>query len=240
MFAISSCTRDENNVDPNTVTSEEGYAKGKVVDVKGNPLQGAKIVVDNTMIYHSNALGTSDNNGVYKIQLPKVGTFMISATIRKVYNGQEFDLPLHPDIYEPFSIAGAVVNFQWKMTGKKPLEENGYYGGTVHINKSLNSTIYDSENIEFTLVPVGKLIDGSEGKTLKLKHGKPYSDDYGYLVDIPIGRYKISGEYSSDGVRFPVKLRDHFSDDRYVNELVFDFEASTIWGDNAAFISYEE
>jgi hypothetical protein len=238
MLIALACTTQEPSPDGNA--PEDGYTTGKVTGTDGSPLSGVKVVVDNTMIYASYAIGTSDGDGNYKIQLPKVGTFMASAHIVRKYNGREYEFDLHPDVYEEFSINGAVRNFQWKLSGKRPVEAQGYYGVTIEVNKAILSSIYDSENIEFTLVPVGNLIDGSKGKTLKMKHGAPYSSDYGKLVDIPLGRYKMTAYYNGEAGKMPLKLRKHFSEDAYEDEITIDFEPETMWGDNIAFISYSE
>ncbi|MCE7065305.1 carboxypeptidase-like regulatory domain-containing protein [Dyadobacter sp. CY326] len=239
LFIALACTETD-GPEPDETAAVDGYATGKVTNTDGSPLAGVKIVIDNTMIHASYSLGNSDEKGNYKIQLPKVGTFMASAHITKQYNGKEYEFDLHPDVYEAFSIDGAVRNFQWKLTGKRPVEAQGYYGVTIEVNKAILSGIYDSENIEFTLVPVGNLIDGSKGKTLKMKHGQPFTNDYGKLVDIPLGRYKMTAYYKGEAGEGPLKLRKHFSEDAYEDEIIIDFEPSTMWGNNIAFISYTE
>lgn len=240
MLLMAVACTETDGPSPDEVGAQDGYATGKILNTDGSPMTGVKVVVDNTMIYASYSIGTSDEKGNYKIQLPKVGTFMASAHITKKYNGREYELDLDPDVYEEFSIHGAVRNFQWKLTGQRPVEAQGYYGVTIEVNKALMSSIYDSENIEFTLIPVGNLIDGSKGKTLKMKHGEPFTNDYGKLVDIPLGRYKMTAYYNGEGGKGPLKLRKHFSEDDYENEITIDFEPSTMWGNNIAFISYSE
>jgi hypothetical protein len=239
IILLGNACDSEKDPGPDGNKPEEGYAVGKVTNADGSPLKGVEIVVDNTMIYNSYALGRSDENGNYKIQLPKVGTFMASARIKKEYNGEVYELDLDPDVYEEFSIDGAVRNFTWKMTGRRP-EGEGHYGATIEINKSVTSLVYDSENIEFTLTPVGNLIDGSKGKTLKLKHGAPFSKDYGRIVDVPLGRYKMTAYYNGDEGKMPLKLRKHFSEDEYEDELTIDFEPENIWGKNIYILSYTE
>jgi len=234
----NACTDDE-NPSPDEVRPEKGYITGKVTNTDGSPLKGAKIVADNTMIYASYSLGTSDENGKYKIQLPGVGTFMTSAQVVREYNGKRYELDLDPDVYEELSIDGGVRNFNFKLTGRRP-EGVGYYGATIEVNKAIMSSIPDSENIEFTLEPVGNLIDGSKGKTLKLKHGAPYSEDYGRIVDVPLGRYVMTAYYNGDEGKMPLKLRKHFSEDNYESELTIDFEPSNMWGRNIAIISFSE
>lgn len=227
----AACTTDD---EPGTEGGgKKGYATGKVTDTQGNPMKGVEVVIDNTMFHASYSLGSTDANGNYQIQLPSVGTFMASAQIVKEYNGRRYEQDLDVDVYEAFSIDGAVRNFQWKLTGERP-EGEGFFGATIGINKALYSVIYDDENIEFTLTPVGNLIDGSKGKQLKMKAAN------GYLEDIPLGRYEMTAYYNGEAGKMPLKLRDHFSDDEYGSTLVIDFEPSTIWGRNSFYISYTE
>ncbi|MCF0071872.1 carboxypeptidase regulatory-like domain-containing protein [Dyadobacter sp. CY261] len=235
---VAACTTDD---EPGVGAqgSKQGYATGKVTDTKGNPIKGVEVVIDNTMFHASYSLGNTDANGNYEIQLPKVGTFMASAQIVKEYNGRRYEMDLAPDVFEAFSIDGAVRNFQWKLTGERP-EGEGFFGATIGVNKALYSSIYDEENIEFTLTPVGNLIDGSKGSTLKMKSGKPYSKNYGYLVDIPLGRYEMTAYYNGENGKTPLKLRNHFSEDEYESTLMIDFDPSTMWGRNAFYISYLE
>src|SRR5690606_33968835 len=130
------------------------------------------------------------------------------AWLNKDYNGKTYKLYLHPDQTSGFTDEGSVVNFTWKIKGKKSQPLVNYYGGIILIDKIPGSTLYDSENIEFTLVPQGTLIDGSQGETIKIRHGQPGADEYGRLVDIPIGRYKISAVHLPENK--PLKLRNQY------------------------------
>ena len=53
----------------------------------------------------------------------------------------------------------------------------------------------DTDYVELTLVPVGPLIDGSAGHTLR-GFGERTGDGPA-IVDVPLGRYTISGRYLS-------------------------------------------
>jgi len=177
-YSCQACGDEDTGVDP--VGSEEGYATGKVTDTNGNPIAGASISIDNTMFYNSNIITMTNTNGTYKEKLATVGTYNVTATLTKELNGKLYTLDLHPEKYEIMSNAGGVRNFQLKLTGRKA-DGLGYYGATVGINAAVGSYIYDSENIEFTLEPVGKLIDGSTGKTLVMSRypfgSLPYQGD---------------------------------------------------------------
>lgn len=231
-----SCSDD----DSNTGEKKEGYATGKVVDGTNNPIPGATVRIDNTMFYNSNTIVTTDSGGFYETELATVGTYNVTAVYKKELNGQIFTVDLHPEIDEIMSNAGGVRNFQWKLTGKK-VDGLGYYGGSISINSDVGSNIFDSENIEFTLVPVGKLIDGSTGETIVMKEGAPFTPDYGYLVDIPLGRYIISAMYTKEDGEVPLRIRKKFDGTSvYATEFELDFEPETSVGKNMAIIEYDE
>lgn len=226
---------------PDDSQKELGYALGKVVDTQGKPMQGVEIVVENTMIYNSSLVVFTDAKGFYSVKLPQVGTFSASASIKRSLNGKTYTLALHPDNPEEFSIDGAIRNFEWKLTGPKGSAAQGRYGATVSLNKYVLSQVYDSENIEFTLVPKGQLIDGSVGKTLIVRPGQPHTQEYDYLTDIPLGRYEMTAVHKSNGSSVPLRLGKQFDDETaFRTVLQLDFEPQTMWGDNLAIIQYSE
>lgn len=237
LFVLLSCSKKGDEGTGNG--PDKGYASGKVTNKDGSPYPGVQIVIDNTIFYNSYVLATSDAQGLYKVKLPAVGTFLATASIEKTYNGKKYTLEFDPDNIDAFSIDGAVRNFSFKLTGARP-DGLGYYGGTIAVDKDVLSEIYDSENIAITLVPVGPLIDGSAGQTLTLKTGAPGSATNGKLVDVPIGRYNASAEYISGSIRKPLKLQNRVTNGPFSNTLQIDFEPSIIWGTNIAVIGYKE
>lgn len=226
-----SCSKD------NSTGSEvqRGYATGHIQDAKGRPIKGASVVANNTLVGNNNPAGVTDDNGNYKIQLPIVGTYHTSATIRREFNGKTYELNLRPDTENEFSNEGAVRNFEWRLSGKMEHEEEGYYGASMVINTEIGSLIIDNSQVEFKLVPQGKLIDGSDGATLTMKGGLPNTRDYGAVKDIPLGRYLVTAIFKSGTGNVPVKLRNLFSyDDPYTPSLIVNFEPSTLYGNNIA------
>jgi hypothetical protein len=241
MFLIVSAACERDNPDPDGVKVDRGYASGKVVDTQGRPLKGAEVVIENTMIYNSSLVVFADAKGFYKVKLPQVGTFAASASIKRKLNDKTYSLSLHPNNDEEYSIDGAVRNFEWKLTGARGSEMQGHYGATVSLNKFVLSQVYDSENIEFKLVPKGALIDGSAGKTIVLRPGQPHTQDYDYLTDIPLGRYEMTAIYKGNGQNIPLKLGKQFDDDSAFRTILqLDFEPQTMWGNNLAIIQYSE
>jgi hypothetical protein len=237
VFIALSCskTKDGSNNEP-----QNGYVKGKVVDSKGTALKDVTILIDNTIIYNSYLSAVTAADGSYQIKLVN-GAWIAYAEMNVPYNGKTYKVNLHPDNAAGFGIEGAVRNFSWKLTGQKPTPLTGHYGGTIIIDKYVQSSIYDSENIEFTLTPVGKLIDGSDGQVITTKHGQPSTDTYGKLVDIPIGRYAITAVYTSSTGNVPLKLRNKLNTSTgFTNSLQVDFEPTSSVGNNMAVLEYYE
>ncbi|GAB3315385.1 hypothetical protein GCM10027299_04500 [Larkinella ripae] len=199
-----SSSDDEPQADGQTA----GYLSGRVTDSQGKPLPGVTVLADNTLLYNSHLETSSDAGGNYRIKTPN-GSFRAIAQIRKTYNGKSYTLYLKPD--NPAAFAGdegAVRNFQWQLSGEHPDQSGLFYGGDVSLNKDLMSDLYDIENVAFTFTPVGPLIDGSEGKPLRLKSGEPNTEFYGRLPDVPIGRYRITAVHQPSGAVVMVKNRN--------------------------------
>ncbi|WP_300598441.1 carboxypeptidase-like regulatory domain-containing protein [Niabella sp.] len=216
IVTLMSCKKDGGATE-----SETGYATGKVVDTQGKPLSDVAITIENTLTgTYVSYVGKTGADGTYKIKIGKVGTYHANAYLVKSYNGKSYRLPLHPDNDEVFSNAGAVRNFQWKLSGAMP--EDGYYGAHIELIGELGMDI-DEQSIEYTLTPVGKLIDGSDGKVLTLHTGQPNTPAYNKLTDIPIGRYTLAAVYVKNGQRQPLRLKYTLGSSGYQSGLTIDF-----------------
>ncbi|XVQ87504.1 carboxypeptidase-like regulatory domain-containing protein [Microbispora siamensis] len=147
---------------------EPGVLKGRVVDAQGRPIEGAEIVADNQLLYNSNEVVRTGGDGLYRVATDVRATFHASGTVIRRYNGQEYTLSLAPDDDAPFAgPSGAIRNFTWRLTGKKP-DDLGFYGGKVLFRLDLNDQInagafLDDEKVRLTLTPDGPLIDGLTG-----------------------------------------------------------------------------
>lgn len=224
IVTLSSCKKSEGKEGGNAV-AEKGYATGKVVDTKGKPLANVQITIENVLPGASNSyLGKTDAQGLYRIKVGTVGEYHASAYHDVNYNGISYSLPMHPDNDAVFSNEGAVRNFVWKLSG--PMYSGGHYGSNITLNADLYLDLEDNHNIEYTLTPVGKLIDGSDGQVLVLHSGLPNTENYLRLLDIPIGRYTITAAYVKNGTRRPMKLKltDDFSGP-YQSSLTINFPA---------------
>lgn len=223
LVTMTSCKKNDNG--GGQAVAEKGYATGKVVDTKGKPLANVEVTIENVLPGASNSfIGKTDANGLYKIKVSPVGQYHASAYHTVNFNGITYELPMHPDNDEVFSNEGAVRNFEWKLSGK--MYSGGHYGSNITLNEDIYLELEDNYNIEYTLTPVGKLIDGSDGATLTLHSGLPNTENYQKLLDIPIGRYTISAAYVKSGTRRPMKLK--FTDDfsgAYQSSLTINFPA---------------
>ncbi|PYE50531.1 carboxypeptidase-like regulatory domain-containing protein [Deinococcus yavapaiensis] len=192
----------------------------------GQPIQGVDVYADNTLHYNMNAVGTTDKQGRYTITLPKneIGTWRGGARLSREYHGTVYEFQLVPGDRSEFATRiGAVRDFTWQLTGKRP--DGGYYGGTLWMYGAVNAPGFDLSRVEVTLTPVGAIIDGSPGKVVK-----------GFLVgsqlrDIPIGRYKVSARYVPENGAPQTVLIGARNPSNYELSMTSDFRRSNTIGD---------
>jgi hypothetical protein len=185
-------------------TVEPGYVKGTVRDMAGNPLAGAVVFMDG---YDENNIQyTTQADGNYRLRL-QPGAYRALGWLYRQWDGQNFKLDLAVDTTDTLNDAdGAVRNFTWKLSGPKLPPDMGGYGAFVYAQiESGEYWVEDQENITFTLTPK-ELIDGSTGEVIVRQGGAPRTEAYGKILDIPIGRYVITGIYAPPGMK-PQTLR---------------------------------
>lgn len=201
--------------------AEKGYATGKVVDGTGTAIDGAKVVLDNTVFYASYIHGSTNEEGIYKIAVQQ-GSWQTFAYIDKIYNGQTYTMELFPDKIDSFTEEGGVRNFIWKLEGRMPWEAESYCGGTVELTQDFGF-YEDEKDIELTLTPSGPLIDGTTGRTLTLRYGEEKWKHRSNLEDIPIGRYKVTAKLKKNGTSVPLKIDDWYNRDGLESDFRLDF-----------------
>jgi hypothetical protein len=221
LLSFCACEKDdENNPDPGGDDPQKGFVTGKVTDSEGRGMEGIQVYFDNTVYYNSGFSTTTGPGGAYSSEIPYAGAYRAYAEMRHTYNDRVFEIEFHPENFDSFNDGGAVRNFQWKLTGEKPSNPGTYYGGEIWINPDPESNIYDRENVQLTLTPVGPLIDGSAGQTLQRSCGAPLTDWYAKIKDVPIGRYEITAVHLPTGT--PLKLRE-FYPEPYQDAITLDF-----------------
>lgn len=230
------CSDSDDPKDPKSQDSESGYVKGTIVDARGQPLPGVSVIIDNTIFTNTYVNTVTDEKGEYRINVPHVGVWLAYAQYSVRYEDQHYSIYLRPNTAEGFvGDDVATRNFTWALTGKKPLPLTGYFGGSIEIVKGVGSTIYDTENIFFTLTPSAPLIDGSQGAVITKQ-----LDSNNKIEDIPIGKYRITANYHSDAGIVPLALSDFFTQGEFIRELELAFSAHTDLCDNCMIIQYKE
>ncbi len=228
---FTGCTKGDDDVNPES-DPLKGYATGNATDEQGQSLAGAKILLDNTLLYDSYIKATTDKEGTYRIKMPTgaYGIWKAYASIEKEYHGKKFTFDLHPDNTDSFNEDGAVRNFTWKLTGKTPDDEFFYYGGSIRIGPAIGSTIPNNENIVLVIEPDGPLIDGSQGAMLTIPYGDARWQDPYEVKDIPMGRYKAVVVYHDETGDYLLKVSNRETESPFEDVLTFDFEPESRWG----------
>jgi hypothetical protein len=174
-------------------TAAPYIAKGYVRDMQGHPLPDIVVYADNTLLYNSNIIGVTDENGHYEIELPQLATsWSMSADITKSFNGKKYKFHLESDNEVPLTgIKGGVRNFTWTN-----------FNGQIYVYPSFTSSDdampeFDLSDLEVTLTPVGPLLDGSTGQTI-IKRGGPVIGGGG-IDEIPVGKYKATARWMPEG-----------------------------------------
>jgi hypothetical protein len=204
---------------------EPFIVKGQVTDNNGEPLAGVEVVANNTVFYDANALGMTDANGNYRIELVN-GSWHMTASMMRDFNGQSYRIDLTPDNDAAFAGSeGAIRNFVWKPSGGAAQQ------GSVFVYSDITVELLESQYIELTLEPQGILLDGSIGQTITgmLEH----TADGDGLTNVPLGRYKITARYLVPGESPDMLEIKPRKSGEYNDSLTSDFE--TPYSDLAIF-----
>src|SRR5689334_8910453 len=163
-YSLSACKKDSTSPPP----SASGYVTGKITDAAGNPLQGVKVTIEHTVWADSYVFATTDNNGNYKVAIPKdpAGDWTAKAQIHKSAYGQEYTFDLAPASTDAFNCNSAVVrDFKWKLSGEKPVIGT-YYGAHADLYQFGTDVPMDKVKLIFTPAE-NTLIDGNPAKTIE-------------------------------------------------------------------------
>lgn len=203
--------------------------KGTVKNPSGRPIPGVEVWADNTLYSNMNALGRTDAQGHFVIELPRdrLGTWHAGARFRTVYDGEAYELDLAVDNDAAFATdKGAVRNFTLLTSGKRG---DGYWGGTVWAYPSSRGGNFENKDVEVTLTPVGPLLYGSAGQVLKRRM------DGNTIPDVPLGKYRITARCVPQGGPAVNMLVKSPQKDEWATSLVVTFRREPQYGVMADF-----
>jgi len=205
----SATTQQAPPQDPNA--REPYVVKGRVLDAQGNPLAGVHVFARNTLYHNSNVIGVTDEQGWYRIDLPRhIGSYLTSAQLKRTYHARLYEFRLHVDNNDPYAGAqGAVRNFEWRLTGDN---HEGYkHGKTVYV---YGPWWIDESYVELTFTPDGPLVDGSTGQVVKRREIR------GRIDDVAVGRYRVTARYLPPGeAPRALKIRVRYTED-YLDDTI--------------------
>ena len=215
---VSGCKKGKSNTE-DTVVTKPGTVTGVVKDWQGKPLAWAKVKMENSVSSGMDYEAITDAKGRYAIEVG-VGSFIAYATYTATFLSKSYEYNLECDNNEPFNKTEVVTrNFTWRTQGvKMPPLTPGYFGGSVYIEKFPGDTTFSSHLISFTLTPL-ETIDGRNRLITRR-----LDQDPARLLDIPVGRYKITALHDDGRV---LKLRN-LNTENFSTELEILIEPSIL------------
>jgi len=213
------------------LTAKKGFIRGYVKDSNGKPLQGAVIGVRSTAVggYYSGAQGKTDAKGYYEIAVPFGAASFYCAGYAVEYGEGRAALGLHPVDGEADGFAsnvGGVENFVMLPYGvadpdgvqEQPTYSNNYYGGGFYVDYSVGEAgsiwnsptdIPDGAEVELTLTPVGKLINGFAGRSFTIhKIASTSAANNFNVVNVPVGTYTVQAFMTQNGQKSPLTIKE--------------------------------
>jgi hypothetical protein len=196
------------------------------LDGLGRPLAGAKISVCDPVYVSACLVGQTGSDGRYHFDLPPDNAWKVYGSITKPYNGKSYCLELRPDSTDAFgSSQGAVRNFEWKLTGRRPDKASAseflsYYGAGAAVAVGDYNNPVPLQHVKLNFVPQGPLADGSAGASFIGSAGDWTWNEIG---DVPLGRYAVTAEYAPPGsAKSALLVGTSFF--QYAGSAVVDFE----------------
>jgi hypothetical protein len=184
------------------LAKKPGTVRGYVKDSGGRPIAGAEIAVYSSAGggFRTTHKGRSNANGLYEVPLPIGIAEIADAQCNVTYNGVNYKLPLldatgDKTAFDPKT--GRIENFV--------LRTEGEFGGTIRVHDNVNKG-----TLEITLTPVGRLLDGSEGRTFVYRYDASDVRGETYLNGMPLGRYKLTARLLDNGEALPMQVSRTF------------------------------
>lgn len=188
--------------------------RGLVKDSAGRPIAGAEIAVFSSAAggARTTHIARTNAQGLYEVLLPSGVAEIAEGKCTVVYNGTKFELPLYLVSGEPVTFdprPGRIEHFV--------LRTEREYGGTIRVFRMV-----EKGTIEVTITPVGRLMDGSAGRTFVYRFSGEGGIGETYLNGMPLGRYKLTARLLDDGDALPLQVRRTFGTEaeRQVGESI--------------------
>jgi hypothetical protein len=199
LFTVSATLAADPKPEPNII-------KGRVIDAASQPIVGAVVNADHALRYNANIQARTGKDGMYRLKVP-AGPYRVTAKLTRDFLDVRYTFDLHPEMPDDVNgDEGAVRDFTWRLSGRRPPPSDGFYGGLVVAYTRPGDFSVQISDIELSLTPDGKLIDGSNGKSIT---GKLVSTGDGFaLRDVPVGNYKITARHVAKGeAAAPLQVR---------------------------------
>jgi hypothetical protein len=188
---------------------EPNVVQGTVRTADGRPLAGAVIRVSgSTGAARGTTLkATTDARGNYRVAVP-LGHYNVDGFVDLEYDGQTYrELWLDrvgAGCERVMSDRGIERHFVLRLSGPKrcfnvtdPNSPDAYHGAYVVAMATMPADV----TVSFTFTPLGRLADGTAGRTLTftrsgsaLARGGGRLGETAMLHDIPLGRYRVTAE----------------------------------------------
>lgn len=209
-----------------TLQPKTGKVRGYVKNWSGKPLAGAEIGIRSSYFAgsYSGGQGKTDVNGYYEIAPPKGMAHFYNAGYQIEWGDGVAAVSLHPADGKLDSFVttdGAVENFvmlPYGITSRENLQQSShlpstFYGGAIFLNwysaeandnNAPPFAVREGSQLEITLTPEGKMLDGSAGQTIIIRKTLNISGAF-RIHNIPLGRYRITIKANGK----PLKIKDN-------------------------------
>jgi hypothetical protein len=199
---------------PQPAAAEAYAVQGRVTDRQGQPMEGVEIIADNQLARDSYLTAFTDEGGYYRIDLPEMNTtYNMISYYEREFEGNVHAFNLTSVIDRPFGAnKGAVRDFIWEdIHGMVIIDIDDYPDDESWPEFSL-------DDVELTLTPVSRLIDGSEGEVIQAMSS--FSPDGPGLHEVPIANYAITAKWVPDGMAPMPLLVSAWAENHYAESAV--------------------
>ncbi|GHF45556.1 hypothetical protein HNQ07_002279 [Deinococcus metalli] len=191
-----------------------GFITGTVTNERGQPIQGAEVVADNTLSYDSNLITHTDARGQYSIDVHALPTtFNVLAKVTLTYDSLSLPIDLIPE--NPDEVAGIQGGTRNFVLRPKVITPQDPYGnlGMVFLEHRPGEYTIDFRTLDVTLTPIGPLADGTTGTPVT---AHPIQSGSGWLVpNVMWGRYTVT--VSMNGHLLKVRARRAVNSDPFAD-----------------------